>query len=90
MNCPLKRGVDSDVDMLDLTGRMCEKGVKIVFFGGNGVVRISTLQEKLLLISPVRLILYTDTVKYYKFFFRHVKIKNIRSYRMISISSLTR
>ena len=68
-----------------MTGRMCEKGVKIVFFGGNGVVRISTLQEKLLLISPVRLILYTYTVKYYKFFFRHVKINVIRSYRMISI-----
>ena len=63
MNCPLKRGVDSDVDMLDLTGKTCEKGVKIVFFGRNGVVRISTLQEKLLLISPVRLILYTDTLR---------------------------
>ena len=49
--------------MLDLTGKTCEKGVKIVFFGGNGNVRISTLQEKLLLISPVRLILYTDTEK---------------------------
>ena len=79
-----------NVRPVEITGRMCEKGVKIVFFGGNGVVRISTLQEKLLLISPVRLILYTDTVKYYKFFFRHVKIKNIRSYRMISISNLTR
>ena len=76
--------------MLDLTGETCEKGVKITFFGGNGDVRISTLQEKLLLISPVRLILYTDTVKYYKFFFRHVKINVIRSYRMISISNLTR
>ena len=59
MNCPLKRGVDSDVDMLDLTGKTCEKGSKITFFGGNGNVRISTLQEKLLLISPVRLSLYT-------------------------------
>ena len=53
-------------------GKTCEKGVKITFFGGNGNVRISTLQEKLLLISPVRLILYTDTLKL--FFFRHVKI----------------
>ena len=53
-------------------GKTCEKGVKITFFGGNGDVRISTLQEKLLLISPVRLILYTDTLKI--FFFRHVKI----------------
>ena len=59
MNCPLKRGVDSDVDMLDFTGKTFEKGVKIVFFGRNGVVRISTLQEKLLLISPVRLSPYT-------------------------------
>ena len=59
MICPLKRGVNSDVDMLDLTGKTCEKGVKIVFFGGNGNVRISTLQEKLLLISPVRLSSYT-------------------------------
>ena len=75
MNCPLKRGVDSDVDMLDLTGRMCEKGCKIVFFGGNGVVRISTLQEKLLLISPVRLILYTDTLKYYNIFLSTCKNK---------------
>ena len=78
MKCPLKRGVDSDVDMLDLTGRMCEKGSKIVFFGGNGVVRISTLQEKLLLISPVRLILYTDTLilffAYYKYLFRHSSV----------------
>ena len=48
-------------DMLDLTCKTCEKGSKITFYGGNGVVRISTLQEKLLLISPVRLILYTDT-----------------------------
>ena len=75
MNCPLKRGVDSDVDMLDLTGKTCEKGVKIVFFGGNGVVRISTLQEKLLLISPVRLILYTDTLKYYNIFLSTCKNK---------------
>ena len=52
-----------NVEPVEMTGRMCEKGVKIVFFGGNGVVRISTLQEKLLLISPVRLILYTDTEK---------------------------
>ena len=59
MISPLKRGVDSDVDMLDLTGKTCEKGVKIVFFGGNGVVRISTLQEKLLFIIPVRLSPYT-------------------------------
>ena len=59
MISPLKRGVDSDVDMLDLTGKTCEKGVKITFFGGNGNVRISTLQEKLLLISPVRLSPYT-------------------------------
>ena len=59
MICPLKRGVDSDVDMLDLTGKTCEKGSKITFFGGNGVVRISTLQEKLLFIIPVRLSLYT-------------------------------
>ena len=59
MICPLKRGVNSDVDMLDLTGKTCEKGVKIVFFRGNGNVRISTLQEKLLLISPVRLSPYT-------------------------------
>ena len=59
MNCPLKRGVDSDVDMLDLTGKTCEKGVKIVFFGGNGVVRISTLWGKLLFIIPVRLSPYT-------------------------------
>ena len=58
--------------MLDLTGKTCEKGSKIVFFGGNGNVRISTLQEKLLLISPVRLILYTDTLKI--FFVRHVKL----------------
>ena len=69
-----------NVEPVEMTGRMCEKGSKIVFFGGNGVVRISTLQEKLLLISPVRLILYTDTLKYYKFFFRHVKINDIRSY----------
>ena len=69
-----------NVEPVEMTGRMCEKGSKITFFGGNGVVRISTLQEKLLLISPVRLILYTDTVKYYKFFFRHVKINDIRSY----------
>ena len=75
MNCPLERGVDSDVDMLDLTGGMCEKGCKIVFFGGNGVVRISTLQEKLLLISPVRLILYTDTLKYYNIFLSTCKNK---------------
>ena len=75
MECPLERGVDSDVDMLDLTGRMCEKGCKIVFFGGNGVVRISTLQEKLLLISPVRLILYTDTLKYYNIFLSTCKNK---------------
>ena len=59
MNCPLKRGVNSDVDLLDLTGKTCEKGSKITFFGGNGDVRISTLQEKLLLISPVRLSPYT-------------------------------
>ena len=52
-----------NVEPVEMTGRMCEKGCKIVFFGGNGVVRISTLQEKLLLISPVRLILYTDTEK---------------------------
>ena len=51
-----------------MTGKTCEKGVKITFFGGNGNVRISTLQEKLLLISPVRLILYTDTLKYYNNF----------------------
>ena len=68
MNCPLKRGVNSDVDMLDLTCKTCEKGLKIVFFGENGDVGISTLQEKLLLISPVRLILYTDTLKYYNIF----------------------
>ena len=65
MNCPLKRGVDSDVDMLDLTGKTCEKGVKITFFGRNGVVRISTLQEKLLLISPVRLSPYTVLLYYF-------------------------
>ena len=59
MISPLKRGVDSDVDPVEMTGKTCEKGVKIVFFGGNGVVRISTLQEKLLLISPVRLSPYT-------------------------------
>ena len=52
-----------NVRPVEMTGKMCEKGCKIVFFGGNGVVRISTLQEKLLLISPVRLILYTDTLK---------------------------
>ena len=67
MNCPLKRGVDSDVEPVEMMGRMCEKGVKITFFGGNGNVRISTLQEKLLLISPVRLILYTDTLKLFLF-----------------------
>ena len=72
MISPLKRGVDSDVRPVEMTGKTCEKGSKIVFFGRNGVVRISTLQEKLLLISPVRLILYTDTLKL--FFFRHVKI----------------
>ena len=63
MKCPLKRGVDSDVGPVEMMGKTCEKGSKITFFGGNGVVRISTLQEKLLLISPVRLILYTDTIK---------------------------
>ena len=52
-----------NVEPVEMTGKTCEKGCKIVFFGGNGVVRISTLQEKLLLISPVRLILYTDTEK---------------------------
>ena len=62
MNCPLERGVDSDVRPVEITGKTCEKGVKFTFFGENGDVRISTLQEKLLLISPVRLILYTDTV----------------------------
>ena len=65
MKCPLKRGVDSDVDMLDLTGKTCEKGVKITFFGGNGVVRISTLQEKLLLIIPERLSPYTVLLNYF-------------------------
>ena len=59
MNCPLERGVDSDVRPVEITGKTCEKGLKIVFFGGNGNVRISTLQEKLLLISPVRLSPYT-------------------------------
>ena len=59
---PSKRGVDSDVGPVEMTGKTCEKGSKITFFGGNGNVRISTLQEKLLLIFPVRLILYTDTV----------------------------
>ena len=53
MNCPLERGVDSDGEPVEMTGETCEKGVKITFFGGNGDVRISTLQEKLLLISPV-------------------------------------
>ena len=59
MNCPLERGVDSDGEPVEMTVKTCEKGVKIVFFGGNGNVRISTLQEKLLLISPVRLSSYT-------------------------------
>ena len=64
-----------NVEPVEMTGRMCEKGVKITFFGGNGVVRISTLQEKLLLISPVRLILYTDTLKYYNIFMLMCKNK---------------
>ena len=80
MISPLKRGVDSDVEPVEMTGKTCEKGCKIVFFGGNGVVRISTLQEKLLLISPVRLILYTDTLilffAYYKFY-SHIPAKRI-------------
>ena len=53
MKCPLKRGVDSDVGPVEMMGETCEKGSKITFFGGNGAVRISTLREKLLLISPV-------------------------------------
>ena len=68
MNSPLKRGVDSDVEPVEMMGRMCEKGCKIVFFGGNGVVRISTLQEKLLLISPVRLSPYTVLLYYFYVF----------------------
>ena len=55
-----------------MTGKTCEKGSKITFFGGNGNVRISTLQEKLLLIFPVRLILYTDTPQL--FLYRRFKI----------------
>ena len=65
-----------------MTGKTCEKGVKIVFFGGNGVVRISTLQEKLLLISPVRLILYTDTLKYYNIFLSTCKNKEYQELRL--------
>ena len=75
MNCPLKRGVDSDVEPVEMMGKTCEKGVKFTFFGENGDVRISTLQEKLLLILPVRLILYTDTLKI--FFFRHLSEKGM-------------
>ena len=32
----LERGVDSEVEMLNLTCKTCEKGVKFTFFGGNG------------------------------------------------------
>ena len=59
---PSKRGVDSDVGPVEMTGKTCEKGSKITFFGGNGNVRISTLQEKLLLIFPVRLILSSSII----------------------------
>ena len=53
------------VRSVEMTGKTCEKGSKITFFRGNGVVRISTLREKLLLISPVRLSPYTVLLYYF-------------------------